>query len=51
MSLSGFISENFIATHGNAKSVAAVVVLQYLEEVDVPITAWPGPDRNAFEHL
>lgn len=49
----GFVGENFKLMHDNARPHTATVVRQYLEEVDVPVMAWPArsPDLNPIEHL
>lgn len=49
----GFIGENFLYMHDNARPHTAAIVRQYLEEVNVPVMEWPArsPDLNPIEHL
>lgn len=50
---SGFIGDNFVFMQDNARPHTAAIVRQYLEEVEVPVMAWPArsPDLNPIEHL
>ena len=50
---SGYIGENFIFMQDNARPHIAAIVRQYLEEVGVPVMAWPArsPDLNPTENL
>lgn len=49
----GYIGENFIFMQDNARPHTARIVMQYLEEVAVPVMEWPArsPDLNPIEHL
>ena len=53
MPFSGYIGENFIFMQNNAKPHTAPIVRPCLEEVEVPVMAWPArsPDLNPIEHL
>lgn len=49
----GFIGENFLLMHDNARCHTARATRQYLEEVGIPTIDWPAvsPDMNPIEHL
>lgn len=49
----GFIGENFVFMHDNARPHTAASVRQYLEEVEIAAMDWPArsPDLNPIEHL
>lgn len=50
---SGFIGENFILMHDNARPHVAIRVHQYLTEVAIRTMDWPArsPDLNPIEHM
>lgn len=49
----GFIGEEFLLMHDNARCHTALIVRDYLEEVGIPVMQWPArsPDLNPIEHL
>lgn len=49
----GFVGENFIFMHDNARPHTARVVQNYLNEVGITIMDWPAhsPDLNPLEHV
>ena len=48
-----FVGENFMLMHDNARPHVAIVVQQYLREVNIETMNWPprSPDLNPIEHL
>lgn len=50
---SGFIGENFLFMHDNARPHTAQIVTQYLQEVNIKTMVWPArsPDLNPIEHV
>ena len=49
----GFIGENFLLMHDNARCHTALVTRQYLAEVGIQTMGWPAlsPDMNPIEHM
>ena len=49
----GFIGENFLLMHDNARCHTAMVTRQYMTEVAVHTIEWPAlsPDMNPIEHM
>lgn len=49
----GFVGEDFILMHDNARCHTARVTQQFLQEVDLRTMDWPAlsPDLNPIEHL
>lgn len=53
MPYAGFIGENMLFMHDNAKPHSAKIVKCYLQEVGIQTMEWPArsPDLNPIEHL
>lgn len=49
----GFIGNDFLLMHDNARPHAARITHQYLNEVNIPVMEWPAlsPDVNPIEHV
>lgn len=49
----GYVGENFLFMHDNARPHTAAIVQQYLQEVGIPVMEWPArsPDMNPIEHM
>lgn len=49
----GFVGENFVLMHDNARCHTSRVTQQFLNEVNVQVMSWPAlsPDINPIEHL
>ena len=49
----GYIGDNFVLMHDNARCHTAAATQRFLEEVGIETMAWPAlsPDMNPIEHL
>lgn len=49
----GFVGDGFMLMHDNARCHTAIIVRDYLQEVEIPVMQWPArsPDLNPIEHL
>lgn len=49
----GFVGSGFMLMHDNARCHTALIVRDYLQEVEIAVMRWPArsPDPNPIEHL
>lgn len=49
----GFIGNDFVLMHDNARPHSARITQQFLNEVNIPVMDWPAlsPDANPIEHV